>query len=84
MLSTKCPNDEIFAKSYKPPARAGRLDDFKTIEVPENVLEGLPFSTRKTKRKGLRIAKDGLRMARQERDTMLRKKYFKNMIDEEA
>ena len=30
------------------------------------------------------MVKDGLRLARQERYTMLRKKYFKNMIDEEA
>ena len=48
------------------------------------MLENLPIYSRKTKRKGLRMVKDGLRLARQERYTMLRKKYFKNMIDEEA
>ena len=84
VLSSFTPGDEIFAKSYKPPPKKGRLADYTMIEIPEQVIHDQPFSTRKTRRRGLRIIKDGLRMARQERYTELRKKYFKNMVEEEA
>jgi hypothetical protein len=37
------------------------MREIKTIEVPEDFMKDLPFSRRKTKRKGLRIQKEGLR-----------------------
>jgi len=55
VLATYCPEDEIFKKSYNPPERASKLSEIKTIEVPVDFMKDLPFSKRKTKRKGLRI-----------------------------
>ena len=43
--------------------------------MPTWALQGLPESIRKTKRKGLRVAKDGLRAQRLERFREQRKKY---------
>jgi hypothetical protein len=55
VLATYTPEDEIFRKSYNPPERASKLSEIKTIEVPVDFMKDLPFSKRKTKRKGLRI-----------------------------
>lgn len=55
VLATFTPEDEIFSKSYNPPERASKLSEIKTIEVPVDFMKDLPFSKRKTKRKGLRI-----------------------------
>jgi len=55
ILATYTPDDEIFGKGYNPPERASKLSEIKTIEVPEDFMKDLPFSRRKTKRKGLRI-----------------------------
>ena len=38
VLSSYTPDDEIFAKKYKPPPRKGRLADYATMEIPEEVL----------------------------------------------
>jgi hypothetical protein len=59
VLSTYVPNDEIFLKSY----------------MPTWVVQGLPESIRKTKRKGLRLAKDCLRAQRLERIKAQKKRF---------
>jgi hypothetical protein len=43
--------DEIFNKSYNPPERVSKLSEIKTIEVPADFMNNLPFSKRKTKSK---------------------------------
>ena len=55
VLATYTPGDEIFAKNYNPPERASKLSEIKTIEVPVDFMKDLPFSRRKSRRKGLRI-----------------------------
>jgi hypothetical protein len=55
ILATFTPEDEIIEKGYNPPERASKLSEIKTIEVLEDFMKDLPFSRRKTKRKGLRI-----------------------------
>jgi len=52
--------------------------------MPTWVLEGLPQSIRKTKRKGLRAAKDGLRTQRVERYKQMKKKYSDAQLEEEV
>ena len=59
MISTYTPGDAIFKKDYMPPVRKNKLSEIKAIELPENFLKDLPASIRKSKRKGLRLAKDG-------------------------
>ena len=84
VLATYTPEDEIFRKSYNPPERASKLSEIKTIEVPVDFMKDLPFSKRKTKRKGLRIQKEGLRVQKKLRFKMLSKKYADAMLDEEV
>ena len=55
VLATYTPGDEIFAKNYNPPERASKLSEIKTIEVPVDFMKDLPFSRRKSRRKGLRM-----------------------------
>ncbi len=43
----------------------------------------LPFSKRKTKRKGLRIQKEGLRVQKKMRFKMLQKKFRDALLEEE-
>jgi hypothetical protein len=43
--------------------------------VPEDFMKDLPFSRRKTKRKGLRIQKEGLRTQKKMRFKMMSKKF---------
>jgi hypothetical protein len=75
VLSTYVPNDEIFLKFYMPPVKATRLYQIKTIDMPTWVVQGLPESIRKTKRKDLRLAKDGLRAQRLERIKAQKKRF---------
>jgi UDP-N-acetylglucosamine 4-epimerase len=49
--------------------------EIKTIEVPEDFMKDLPFSRRKTKRKGLRIQKEGLRTQKKMRFKIMSKKF---------
>jgi hypothetical protein len=60
LVSTFTPDDEIFKKNYMPPAKKNKLSEIKAIELPEMFLKDLPNSIRKSKRKGLRLAKDGI------------------------
>jgi hypothetical protein len=55
VLATFTPTDEIFRKDYCPPEKASKLSEIKTIEVPVDFMKDLPFSRRKSRRKGLRI-----------------------------
>ena len=47
-------------------------------------MKDLPFSKRKTKRKGLRIQKEGLSVQKKLRFKMLSKKYGDAMLEEEV
>ena len=60
VISTLNPGDEIFNKNYLPPVKETKLSEIKTISLPAEFLQDLPESTRRSRRKGLRIAKEGL------------------------
>lgn len=63
LLSTLAPNDEIYRKDYRPPPRAKKIEEQKTILVPQSFLGGLPSSKSKVKAKHLKVISEG--MARQ-------------------
>ena len=84
VLATYVPGDEIFKKNYNPPERASKLSEIKTIEVPVDFMKDLPFSRRKSRRKGLRIQKEGLRTQKKLRFKMMSKKYADAVLNEEV
>ena len=55
MLATLKPDDEIFKKDYVAPLVRKRLQDVETIQLPKEIFEGLPKSTRKVKARRLKI-----------------------------
>ena len=61
IIATFNPSDRIFDKDYQPPLRATQLDQIKAIPIPTAFVTGLPLSRRKSRRKGLRMTKEGLR-----------------------
>ena len=60
IIGTLAPENEIFRKDYMLPTHKCKLFDIKAIELPASFLQDLPESTRRSRRKGLRLAKDGL------------------------
>jgi hypothetical protein len=84
VLATYTPTDEIFNKNYCPPEKASKLSEIKTIEVPIDFMKDLPFSRRKSRRKGLRIQKEGLRVQKKERFKLMQKKFANAILDEEV
>jgi len=72
-VSSFKPEDEIFKKDYLPPAKETKLSELKTIELPASFLQDLPQSTRRSRRKGLRISKEGLAGQKMERMKRLKK-----------
>jgi hypothetical protein len=83
-ISSFKPDDEIFQKSYRPPAKAFKLSEMKTISMPKDFMEGLAVSKRRSRRKGLRVAKDGLAQQKKERFKHMQKKYGDLLLDEEV
>jgi hypothetical protein len=59
-IATLTPQDEIFKKNYLPPVKETKLSELKTINLPANFFQDLPQSTRRSRRKGLRIQKEGI------------------------
>jgi len=84
VIGTFAPDDEIFKKDYMPPARKNKLSEIKAIELPPSFMQDLPESTRRSKRKGLRLAKDGLAAQRLKRLRSLQKQIGDRIITEEA
>ena len=84
VLATYTPEDEIFRKNYCPPEKASKLSEIKTIEVPVDFMKDLPFSRRKSRRKGLRIQKEGLRVQKKERFKLMQKRFANAILDEEV
>ena len=84
VLVTFTPQDEIFKKSYQPPERASKLSEIKSIEMPVDFLKDLPLSKRKSRRKGLRLQKEGLRVQKKERFRLMSKKFAHALLDEEV
>jgi len=72
-VSTFKPDDDIFKKNYIPPAKETKLSELKTIEMPVSFLNDLPQSTRRSRRRGLRISKEGLAGQKMERLKRMRK-----------
>jgi hypothetical protein len=83
-VSTFKPEDEIFKKQYLPPAKETKLSELRTISLPAEFLSDLPQSTRRSRRKGLRIAKEGLAGQKLERLKRLRKELGDRILDEEV
>jgi len=84
VLATFTPQDEIFGKGYQPPERDSKLSEIKSIELPADFLKDLPPSRRRSRRKGLRLQKDGLRLQRKERLKMMQRKLANAILDEEV
>jgi len=84
VIATFAPDDEIFKKDYMPPARKNKLSEIKAIELPVEFLADLPESTRRSKRKGLRLAKDGLAAQRLKRLRSLQREIGNRIITEET
>jgi len=59
-VSTFKPDDEIFRKDYRPPAKANKLSEMKTVDVNKSFFENLVPTKRKVRRRGLQIAQQGL------------------------
>ena len=55
VIATLNPSDEIFKKDYVAPPVRKRLQDVETIQLPKEIFEGLPKSTRKVKARRLKI-----------------------------
>ena len=55
VVGTLLPDDEIFAKGYVPPPRRARQADAKVIEIPIEMLVGVPDSKSKAKARRLRV-----------------------------
>jgi hypothetical protein len=83
VIATYAPKCEIFAKDYLPPVKASKLSEIKAIEVPLDFIKGLPLSQRKSRRKGLRLQKEGLRAQKKERFKIMSKKYAHALLEEE-
>ena len=83
MVSTFTPGDDIFKKDFMPPPKKNKLSEIKSIELPESFLKGLPNSVRKSRRKGLSLAKDGIAGQRLARLKMVRKELENRILDEE-
>ena len=84
VLATFTPEYEIFHKNYSSPEKASKLSEIKTIEVPVDFMKDLPFSRRKSRRKGLRMQKEGLRVQKKERFKMMQKKFSHALLEEEV
>ena len=84
LVATFTPQDEIFKKDYLPPARKNKLSAIEAISLPESFLKDLPASTRRSKRKGLRLALDGLSAQRLKRLRSLKKDIDDRILTEET
>jgi hypothetical protein len=82
-VSTFKPEDEIFNKSYVPPAKETKLSELKTIELPASFMQDLPQSSRRAKRRGLRISREGTAGQRMERMKRMRKLLSDRILEEE-
>ena len=52
--------------------------------MPVDFLKDLPLSKRKSRRKGLRLQKEGLRVQKKERFRLMSKKFAHALLDEEV
>jgi hypothetical protein len=83
-IATLAPHDEIFKKNYLPPVKETKLSELKTISLPSHFLQDLPQSTRHSRRKGLRISKEGIAGQKLERMKRLRKQIGDRILEEEV
>ena len=64
MLSTFTPNDEIFHKSYVPPAKIKKVSEMKSINLPTQFIKSLPPSKKKIKVRRLGLFKQGIKLGK--------------------
>ena len=83
-IATLTPQDEIFKKNYLPPVKETKLSELKTISLPAHFLQDLPQSTRRSRRKGLRISKEGIAGQKLERMKRIRKQIGDRILEEEV
>ena len=83
-IGTLAPGDEIFKKNYLPPVKETKLSELKTISIPANFFQDLPPSSRRSRRKGLRIQKEGIAGQKLERMKRLRKSIGDRILEEEV
>jgi hypothetical protein len=83
-IATLTPQDEIFKKNYLPPVKETKLSELKTISVPAHFFQDLPQSTRRSRRKGLRIQKEGIAGQKLERMKRVRKQIGDRILEEEV
>ena len=73
VLATKSLQNEIFSKDFQPPPKRKRLVDYPSITFPNEILEIMPASRSKAKRRGLKILSQGLCSKKIERMKAVRK-----------
>jgi hypothetical protein len=83
-IATLTPQDEIFKKNYLPPVKETKLSELKTISIPANFFQDLPQSSRRSRRKGLRIQKEGIAGQKLERMKRVRKMMGDRILEEEV
>lgn len=67
-----------------PPVKETKLSELKTLSIQNQFFEGLPQSTRRSRRKGLKITKEGLAGQKLERMKRLRKLIGDRILEEEV
>jgi hypothetical protein len=83
-IATLNPQDEIFKKNYLPPVKETKLSELKTISIPAHFLQDLPQSSRRSRRKGLRMQKEGIAGQKLERMKRIRKQIGDRILEEEV
>lgn len=84
VLSSFCPDDEIFGKGFCPAPKKSKLSEIKAVSLPESFLANLPISKKKTKRRGLKIIGDGISQQKIQRLKLMQKEVANRILIEEA
>ena len=80
VIATLDPNDEIFRKDYVAPPIRKRLQDIPTIELPKEILEGLPKSKSKAKARRLKVTSEAFANERAQMMKEMRKRLDQEIL----
>ena len=83
VLATLDPNDEIFRKDYVAPPIRKRLQDIPTIELPKEILEGLPKTKSKAKARRLKVTSEAFANEKAQMMKELRKRLDTEILEQE-
>jgi len=80
VLSTLNPDDEIFRKDYVAPPVRKRLRDIETIVLPNELFENLPKSTRKLKKRRLKIMSEAFAAEKAQKLKDMQKNLYEELV----